>query len=78
MIFLKTVFETILNPMLSQIRFKRNADGSYANMFDVRSHAEISDEGFSKYIAKTNEEAVTKISKVGFVFARNSIDFFGL
>lgn len=44
-------------------------------MFDVRSHAEISDEDFSKYIAKTNEEAVTKISKVGFVYARNSTDF---
>lgn len=32
MIFLKTVSETILNPMLSQISFKRNADGSYANL----------------------------------------------
>lgn len=71
----KAYSETILNPMSSQIRFQRNADGSYANMFDVRSRAEISDEDFAKCIAETNEEAITKISKVGFVYAPNSTDF---
>lgn len=71
----KTLSETILNPMSSQIRFKRNADGSYAKMFDVRSRAKISDEDFAKYIAETNEEAITKISKAGFVYAPNSTKF---
>ena len=67
--------ETILNPMSSQIRFQRNEDGSYANRFDVRTRAKIFDEDFAKYIAETNEEAVKKISKVGFVYSCNSTDF---
>lgn len=72
----KTVSETaIINPMPSQMRFHKNDDGSYANMFDVRSRVMITDEDFANYIAKTNEEAVKKISKVGFVYARNSTDF---
>ena len=67
--------ETILNPMSPQIRFQRNDDGSYANKFDVRTRAKITDEDFAKYIAETNEEAVKKISKVGFVYSKNSTDF---
>ena len=71
----KTDSEAILNPMSSQIRFQSNTDGSYANKFDVRSRAKITDEDFAKYIAETNEEAVKKITKVGFVYARDSINF---
>ncbi len=41
--------ETILSPMSSQIRFRRNNDGSYANMFDVRTRAKICDEDFKIY-----------------------------
>ena len=67
--------ETILSPMSSQIRFSRNNDGSYANMFDVRTRAMISDEDFKTYITETNEEAVQKISKVGFVYSRNVTTF---
>ena len=71
----KTYSETILNPMSSQIRFQRNEDGSYANKFDIRTRAKITDEDFAKYIAETNEEAVKKISKAGFVYSKNSTDF---
>ena len=67
--------KTILSPMTSQIRFNRNDDGSYANMFDVRTRAMITDENFKTYIAETNEEAVKKISKVGFVYSRGSTNF---
>lgn len=67
--------ETILSSMSSQIRFSRNNDGSYANMFDVRTRAKITDEDFKTYIAETNEDAVTKISKVGFVYSRGSNSF---
>lgn len=66
---------TMLTPMSSQIRFKRNEDGSYANKFDIRTRAKITDEDFAKYIAETNEEAVKKISKAGFVYACNTTDF---
>ncbi len=67
--------ETILSPMSSQIRFSRNNDGSYANMFDVRTRAMISDEDFKTYIADTNDEAELVISKVGFVYSRGSNHF---
>lgn len=67
--------ETILSPMTSQIRFTRNDDGSYANMFDVRTRAMISDEDFKSYIANTNDEAELVISKVGFVYSRGSNHF---
>lgn len=67
--------KTILLPMSSQIRFNRNNDGSYANMFDVRTRAMITDEDFKIYIADTNDEAKLKISKVGFVYSRNATTF---
>lgn len=67
--------KTILSPMSSQIRFNRNDDGSYANMFDVRTRAMITDEDFKTYIANSNDEAVKKISKVGFVYSRNATTF---
>ena len=67
--------KTILSPMSSQIRFTRNTDGSYANMFDVRTRAQITDEDFKTYIADTNDEAELIISKVGFVYSRGSNHF---
>ena len=67
--------KTLLSPMSSQIRFNTNTDGSYANIFDVRTRAMITDEDFNEYIADTNEEAELVISKVGFVYARGSVDF---
>ena len=67
--------ETILSPMSSQIRFARNDDGSYANVFDVRTRAMISDEDFKTYIGDTNNEAELLISKVGFVYSRGSNNF---
>ncbi len=67
--------KTILSPMSSQIRFTRNNDGSYANMFDVRTRAIITDEDFKTYIADTNDEAELIISKVGFVYSRNATTF---
>ena len=67
--------KTTLLPGSSQIRFTRNNDGSYANMFDVRTRAMISDEDFKAYIADTNDEAELVISKVGFVYSRGSNHF---
>ena len=61
--------------MTSQIRFSRNNDGSYANMFDVRTRAMITDEDFKTYIANTNDEAELVISKVGFVYSKGSNHF---
>ncbi len=62
--------KTIVTAMSSQIRFNRNDDGSYAGTFDVRTRAKISDADFNKYIADSNEDAINKISKVGFVYAQ--------
>ena len=62
--------KTIVTAMSSQIRFNKNDDGSYAGTFDVRTRAKISDADFNKYIAESNEDAINKISKVGFVYAQ--------
>lgn len=62
--------KTIVTAMSSQIRFNKNDDGSYAGTFDVRTRAKISDADFNKYIASSNEDAINKISKVGFVYAQ--------
>lgn len=62
--------KTIVTAMSSQIRFNRNDDGSYAGTFDVRTRAKITDADFQKYIAESNEDAINKISKVGFVYAQ--------
>lgn len=67
--------KTIVTAMSSQIRFNTNDDGSYAGTFDVRTRAKISDADFKKYIADTNEEAIEKISKVGFVYSTSETEF---
>ncbi len=69
------ISKTIISPMSSQIRFTRNDDGSYANMFDVRTRAMITDEDFKTYIADTNDEAELIISRAGFVYSRNTTTF---
>ena len=67
--------KTIVTAMSSQIRFNRNDDASYAGTFDVRTRAKISDADFRKYIADSNEDAVNKISKVGFVYSTADTEF---
>ncbi len=67
--------ESIVFPLSPQIRFTRNEDGSYAGKFDVRARAVIYDGDFSEYIAATNEEAAAKITKAGFVFTLNTVEF---
>lgn len=52
----------------AQIRFDRNTDGSYANTFDVRTRATIADADFNSLFS-SNDDAETKIVKVGFVYA---------
>ncbi|MBQ8766134.1 MAG: hypothetical protein IJZ16_04960, partial [Clostridia bacterium] len=61
----------IIGSLSSQIRFQRNADGSYANKFDVRTRAMISDEDFTSLVGSTNDEAAKNIKKVGFVYSIN-------
>ncbi len=67
--------KTIVTAMSSQIRFNKNDDGSYAGTFDVRTRAKISDADFNKYIADSNENAINKISKVGFVYSTAETEF---
>ncbi len=57
-----------LTELGAQIRYDRNTDGSYANQFDVRTRATISDADFNSLFT-SNDDAETKIVNVGFVYA---------
>lgn len=61
--------KNIIGAFSPQIRFQRNADGSYADKFDVRTRATISDEDFTELVGATNEDASRNIKKVGFVYS---------
>lgn len=63
---------SILNPFKSQIRFDKNADGTYAGTFDVRQLAVISAADFEATYGTTVEAQEAAIAEVGFVFARTS------
>ena len=65
----------ITQEMSSQIRFNRNADGSYAETFDVRTRAMISDEDFKSLVGATDSEAIKNIDKIGFVYTINGENF---
>lgn len=67
--------KTIISSMSSQIRFNMKEDGSYKGTFDVRTRAKISDADFKKYIASSNQAAMQKITKVGFVYSTMATDF---
>lgn len=63
---------SILNPFKSQIRFDKNADGTYAGTFDVRQLAVVSKTDFENTFGATVEAQKAAIAEVGFVFARTS------
>lgn len=63
--------ETIVNPLKGQIRFHKNADGTYANAFDVRALAVISGADFNATFGSV-EAAEDMIVEAGFVFAAGS------
>lgn len=63
---------SILNPLKSQIRFDKNADGTYAGTFDVRQLAVVSKADFEAKFGTTVEAQKAAIAEVGFVFARTS------
>ena len=63
---------SILNPFKSQIRFDKNADGTYAGTFDVRQLAVVSKADFEATFGTTVEAQKAAIAEVGFVFARTS------
>ena len=63
---------SILNPFKSQIRFDKNADGTYAGTFDVRQLAVVSKADFENTFGATVEAQKAAIAEVGFVFARTS------
>lgn len=65
----------IINSLSPQIRFQRNADGSYADKFDVRTRAIIFDEDFTALVGATNDEAIKNIKKAGFVYSINPNTF---
>lgn len=62
---------SIVTPMKGQIRFDKNADGSYAGTFDVRAIAKITGEDFNKTFGSI-ENAIASIESVGFVFAQGT------
>ncbi len=64
-----------IDEMTSQIRFTRNDVGSYAEKFDVRTRAMISDEDFTELVGATNEEAANNIDKIGFVYTVEGENF---
>ena len=59
---------TFVSGLKGQIRFLQNNNGSYANKFDVRAIAVISQEDF-KAVFGSNDTAVEMIKEFGFVFA---------
>lgn len=63
------VVPNILDYMTTQIRFGVAEDGSYSGFFDIRTRAIISDEDFKKYVGETNQEAIERIDKIGFVYS---------
>ena len=63
---------SILNPFKSQIRFDKNADGTYAGTFDVRQLAVVSKADFEATFGTTVDAQKAAIAEVGFVFARTS------
>ena len=65
----------VIDEMSSQIRFDRNNDGSYAEKFDIRTRAMISDETFTELVGATNEEAANNIDKIGFVYTLDGENF---
>ena len=67
--------KTIVSAMSSQIRFNMKEDGTYKGTFDVRTRAKISDADFKKYIASSNQVAMQKITKAGFVYSTATTDF---
>lgn len=63
---------SILNPLKSQIRFDKNADGTYADTFAVRQLAVVSKADFEGTFGATVEAQKAAIAEVGYVFARTS------
>ena len=64
-----------IGAMSSQIRFDRNEDGSYAEMFAVRTRAMISDNDFTELVGTTTTEAINNIDKIGFVYTLDGENF---
>lgn len=65
---------SIVQEMKGQIRFDKNADGSYAGTFDVRAIARITGTDFDATFGSI-AAAKEMITSVGFVFAQGSGDY---
>lgn len=62
---------SILNHWKPQIRFQKTDDGKYAEKFDFRTLATITKADFDATFA-SEEEAMTAIKRVGFIYAKTS------
>ncbi len=65
---------SIVNPMKEQIRFDKNADGSYAGTFDVRAIAKITGADFDATFGSI-ADAKEMITSVGFVFTQGTANY---
>ena len=65
---------SIVNPMKGQIRFDKNADGSYAGTFDVRAIARITGTDFDATFGSI-AAAKEMITSVGFVFTQGTANY---
>jgi hypothetical protein len=63
--------KTLVNSWKNQVRFQKNADGSYAGKFDIRTIAVINGADFMAAFG-SEEDAVKMIDEIGFVYAKAS------
>ena len=64
--------KSLVAAMKGQIRFRKNADGTYAGRFDIRAIAEMKKADFlAAFGSQANAEKMIK--KFGFVFAKGSV-----
>lgn len=66
-----------LTELGAQIRFDKTAEGAYANQFDVRTRATITDADFNSLFSSV-EDAESKIVNVGFVYANKALADFSV
>lgn len=66
-----------LTELGAQIRFDKTAEGAYANQFDVRTRATITDADFNSLFSSV-EDAESKIVSVGFVYAKKALADFSV
>ena len=65
------MFQTLVNAWKNQVRFQKNADGSYAGAFDIRTIAVIKGADLVATFG-SEDDAAAMIDEIGFVYAKAS------